>query len=139
MRIGKAAPLWCARTRGVHPSRRAPHARSTRWEFRLSCRVEPFAASYAATSARTATGRMGRVRDSISRRGEGMGSLECRRAAPQWRRFRQGSVPGDAGGPSAFHFNEQVHRYLVHNYSDFLILPYCMADKRRHSFLPVVC
>ena len=60
---------------------------------------------------------MGRVRDSISRRGEGMGSLECRRAAPQWRRFRQGSVPGDAGGPSAF---EQVHRYIdFHNYSDY--------------------
>ena len=73
-----------------------------RWEFRLSCRVEPFAASDAATSARTATGRIGRVRDSISRRGEGMGSLECRHAAPQWRRLRQGSVLGDAGGPSAF-------------------------------------
>ena len=64
--------------------------------------------------------RMGRVRDSISQRGEGIGSLECRRAAPQWRRFRQGSVPGDAGGPSAFHFNEQVHRYIdYHNHSDY--------------------
>ena len=60
-------------------------------------------------------------RVSISRRGEGMGSLECRRAAvPQWRRFRQGSVPGDAGGPSAFDFNKQVHRYIdYHNYSDY--------------------
>ena len=59
-------------------------------------------------------------RDSISRRGEGMGSLECQRAAPLWQRFRQGSVPGDAGGPSAFHFNEQVHRYIdYHNYSDY--------------------
>ena len=67
-----------------------------------------------------ATGRMDRVRDSISRRGEGMGSLECQRAAPQWRRFRQGRVPGDAGGPSAFDFNEQVHRYIdYHNYSDY--------------------
>ena len=58
------------------------------------------------------SGRMGRMRDSISRRGEGMRSLEYRRAAPQWRRFRQGSVPGDASGPSAFDFNEQVNRYI---------------------------
>ena len=43
-----------------------------------------------------------------------------RRAAPQWRRFRQGSVPEDAGGPSAFDFNEPVHRYIdYHNYSDY--------------------
>ena len=39
------------------------------------------------------TGKMGRVRDLISLRGEGMGSLECRRAVPQWLRFRQDSVP----------------------------------------------
>ena len=66
---------------------------------------------------------MGRVRDLISqrrRRGEGMGSLECRRAVQQCRRFRQGSVPEDAGGPSAFDFNEQVHRYIdYHNDSDY--------------------
>ena len=117
-----------------------PHARSARWEFRLSCRVEPFAASDAATSARTTTGRMCRVPDLISQRGEGRGSLECRRAAPQWRIFRQGSVPGDASGPSAFDFNEQVHRYIdYHNYSDYsnysLLQPICRADKRPPFFL----
>ena len=30
-----------------------------------------------------------------------MGSLNRERAAPQRQRFRQGSIPGDAGGPSA--------------------------------------
>ena len=63
---------------------------------------------------------MGRVCALISRRGKGIGSLECRRAVQQWLRFRQDSVPGDAGGPSAFDFNEQVHRYIDYdNYSDY--------------------
>ena len=30
-----------------------------------------------------------------------MGSLKRGRAAPQWLKFQQGSIPGDAGGPSA--------------------------------------
>ena len=65
---------------------------------RLSSRLEPFAASNATT---TATGRIGRVCDSITRRGEGMGSPKHRCAAPQRQWFRQGSIPGDAGNPSA--------------------------------------
>ena len=82
----------------VHPSRRAPPASLAPRNHGLSCRLEPFAASNATT---TATGRIGRVCDSITRRGEGMGSLKRERAAQQWQRFRQGSIPGDAGGPLA--------------------------------------
>ena len=46
-------------------------------DHRRSCRLEPFAASNAATAATTATCRIGRVCDSITRGGEGMGSLKC--------------------------------------------------------------
>ena len=91
--------------RGDHPPHRAPPASAARREHRLSCQVEPFAASYASAAttatiatATIATGRIGRTCDSITRRGEGMGSLHD---APQWQRFRQGSISGDAGGPSA--------------------------------------
>ena len=75
----------------------------TNKEMKLSSRVEPFAASNAATATTTATGRIGRVCDSITRRSAGImiGSLKCGRAAEQWRRFQQGSTSGDAGGPSA--------------------------------------
>ena len=59
-------------------------------------------ASDATTAATTAKGRMGQVCYSIMRRGQGMGSLERWREAAQWQRFQQGSVPGDAGCPSAF-------------------------------------
>ena len=59
-------------------------------------------ASDATTAATTAKGRMGQVCYSITRRGQGMGSLERGREAAQWQRFQQGSVPGDAGCPSAF-------------------------------------
>ena len=76
--------------RGVHPSRRAPHASSVPGDHRFSCRVGPFAASNAAT---TAAGRIGRVCDSITQRVECMGSLKHRRSAPQRRRLRQGSIP----------------------------------------------
>ena len=97
--MGKAAPQWCARSSSATQS--------------TTCRIGPrgvstfvpgraFAAADAATAATTATGKMGLVCYSITRRGQGMGSLERGRAAQQWRRFQQGSVPGDAGCPSAF-------------------------------------
>ena len=69
---------------------------------------------------------MGRVRDSISRRCEGMGLLECLRAAPLWRRFLQGSVPGDAS----------AHRPLTPfpPLNTVLILPDCNEEITRGMF-----
>ena len=63
---------------------------------------------------------MGRARDSISRRGEG----RVRSNAGVLLRSGGGfDMAGDAGGPSAFDFNEQVHRYIdYHNDSDYCIL-----------------
>ena len=120
MMIGKAAPQLCARSSSATQSATCKIGPLGVTEFRLSCRVEPLAASDAATSARTATGRMCRMRDSISRRGEGMGSLECRRAAPQWRRFRQGSIPEDASGPRNLTSTNTCTGILsYHNYSDY--------------------
>ena len=79
---------------------------------------------------------MGRVRDSISRRGEG----RVRSNAGVLLRSGGGfDMAGDAGGPSAF---EEVHWYIDYTIIlIILIIPYCRADKRRqhHSFLPGVC
>ena len=103
---GRLLPDGARGRRGVHSSCRVPHAISAGRNHRLSssCRLEPFTDSNAATAAAataTATCRIGRVCDSITRRGEGIGTLECGRAAPQRQRFREGSAWGDAGGPLA--------------------------------------
>ena len=76
---------------GVHLSCRVPRASSAPRDHWLSCRLEPFPASIATA---TATGRIGRVCDSITRRGEGMGSLKWGRTAAQQQRFRQGTANG---------------------------------------------
>ena len=87
--VGKAAP---------HRHAECCLQVSARREHWLPCLLEPFASSNAAT---TATCRLGRICDSIVRRGEGMGSLKRGCAAQQQQRFQQGSIPGNSGGPPA--------------------------------------
>ena len=97
--IGKVAPQWCAKSSSVtKTSQRANSASSAHRVHQLSYRLEPFAASNTAT---TATCRIGRMCDSITREAlvhSNTGVLLCKR---QWFRQLEGSIPGDAGGPSA--------------------------------------
>ena len=91
--IGKAAPQLCASSSSVTQSATCKIGQLGISTFVLSRALQGFAASDA-TTATTSTGRMGLVHDSISRRCEGMGSLECRRAAPRALPRRHGTHPG---------------------------------------------